>query len=88
MIAYGSTTTPTPTTTTEAAPEAPALLPGLAGLNLLAALDAQARRLQFLAEHTCHPLVSEGVADAIADAEHAITHARKLQADLCWGTDD
>ena len=73
-------------TTTEAAPEPPAVLPGLAGLNLLAALDAQYRRLSFLAEHTCHPLVSEGVADAIADAEHAIAHARRLQSDLCWGT--
>lgn len=72
-------------TTADPAPEAPAVLPGLAGLNLLAALDREARRLTFLAEHTCHPLVSEGVADAIADAEHAIAHARRLQSDLCWG---
>jgi hypothetical protein len=74
-----------PTSTTDAAPEVPPLLPGLAGLNLLAALDRQVRQLTFLAEHTCHPLVSEGVADAISDAEHAITHARRLQSELCWG---
>jgi hypothetical protein len=83
MITTGTSTSTHP----EAAPEAPAILPGLAGLNLLAALDREHRRLAFLAEHTCHPLVSEGVADAIADAEHAITHARRLQRDLCWGTE-
>lgn len=84
MIPMGTTTTST--STTDAAPEAPPILPSLAGLNLLSALDQQARRLTFLAEHTCHPLVSEGVADAIADAQHAILHAQRLQADLCWGT--
>lgn len=72
-------------TTDSPTPELPAVLPGLAGLNLLAALSTEERRLRFLAEHINHPAVSEGVADAIHDAHQALDAARRLQADLCWG---
>lgn len=72
----------------DACPEPPPVLPSLAGLNLLAALDRQVRSLRFMAEHTQHSLVSEGVADAVHDAYEALAAAQRLQADLCWGTRD
>lgn len=66
-------TTPTP----------PAVLPSLKDLELLTSLQAQRRRLYFLAEHLDHPRVGEGVADAILEARDAIDHAVKLQVELC-----
>lgn len=72
--------------TDTAAPELPAVLPGLAGLNLLSALADQERRLRFMAEHLAHPAVLEGVADAVHDAHAAVQEAQKLQADLVWGS--
>lgn len=69
-------------------PAAPPVLPALAGLNLLGALTAQEKRLRFMVEHLNHPVVSEGVAEAIQDAHAALQAAQRLQKDLCWGSHD
>lgn len=72
----------------DAAPELPRVLPALAGLNLLAALDRQVRALAFMSEHVHHPAVSQGVAEGVQEAYEALAAAQRLQADLCWGTRD
>jgi hypothetical protein len=69
--------------TLPATPSAPQLLPSLSGYQLLDSLKLQHRRMTFLAEHLDHPAVSEGVTDAILEARDALTHAVKLQAELC-----
>lgn len=72
----------------EPVPEAPPVLPGLQGFELLAALRAEQRRLVFMCEHLAHPLVSEGVADAVHDALDAVRCAVSLQRDLVWTAQD
>lgn len=74
-----------PTGTLAPAPELPRVLPGLSGTQLLGALATQRQRLNFLAEHLDHPVVSEGVADAILEARDAIDHAIQLHRRLVWG---
>lgn len=66
------------------APETPPVLPGLAGLDLLDALRTEQRRLVFLCEHLAHPVVPEGVADAIHDALDAVRNAVAVQRSLMW----
>lgn len=66
-------------------PALPTVLPGLAGAELHNALIQQRTRLAFLTEHLEHPLVSEGVVDAIHDALASVSAAVEIHTRAKFG---